>query len=273
MNVTAKYSNGAVHLGGHEFNGRWSPACGIQHHNGGGRTPNPLYPTDKDVTCKRCLKVIAKREAEQPEQAPEIKPGRCLSRIAEPGKNFFQCVREHGHSGDHAMMTPDASPTAQALAETSAARDDAMKAAYEAEGTEGQAYADVKYAIADAAYEAAKKLHRAARRAAGDSVKAEPFTFSYDATEGVLIAGALRDKADAERELSKELRVSHGGVGAAQADNRAGLLRLAADRIHKPVHEALVRDFDKALTKAEAQAETKPSRAARRIQDAIGLRW
>jgi len=205
-------------------------------------------------------------EAEAAAKA-EIKPGRCLSRIAEPGKNFFQCVREHGHNGDHAMMTPDASPTAQALAETSAARDDAMKAAYEAEGTDRQAYADVKYAIADAAYEAAKRLHREARRAAGDKVKPEPFTFSYDATEGVLIAGALEEKAKAERELSKELRVSHGGVGAAQADNRAALLALAADRIHKPVHKALVRDFDKALTKAEE----KPFH--RQVKNAIGLRW
>jgi hypothetical protein len=197
----------------------------------------------------------------------EIKPGRCLSRIAEPGKNFFQCVREHGHDGDHAMMTPDASPTAQLLAETSAARDDAMKAAYEAEGTDRQAYADAKYAIADAAYATAQKLHRAARRAAGDDVKTEPFTFSYDATEGVLIAAALEEKAKAERELSKELRVSYGGVGAAQADNRAGLLSLAADRIHKPVHAALVKGFDKALTKAEE----KPF--SRKLKREIGLTW
>lgn len=70
MNVTAKHGYGAVHLGGHEFtNGRWSPACGIQHHNTGGREVTPLRPTDKAVTCKRCLKLIkaqpsaAKRES------------------------------------------------------------------------------------------------------------------------------------------------------------------------------------------------------------------
>lgn len=58
MNVTAKHGQAAVHLGGHEFaNGRWSPACGTQHHNVGGREATPLRPTDKAVTCKRCLKL------------------------------------------------------------------------------------------------------------------------------------------------------------------------------------------------------------------------
>ena len=58
MNVTAKHGQAAVHTGGQEFtNGRWSPLCGIQHHNAGDRTPTPLRPTDKAVTCKRCLKI------------------------------------------------------------------------------------------------------------------------------------------------------------------------------------------------------------------------
>lgn len=58
-NVTAKHGQAAVHLGGHEFtNGRWSPACGTQHHNVGGREMTPLHPTDKAVTCKRCLKTM-----------------------------------------------------------------------------------------------------------------------------------------------------------------------------------------------------------------------
>lgn len=65
MNVRAKHNSGAVHLGVHEFNGRWSPACGTQHHNIGGREVTPLRPTGDDVTCKRCLKLIAKREAER----------------------------------------------------------------------------------------------------------------------------------------------------------------------------------------------------------------
>lgn len=64
MNVTARHGQGAVHLGGHEFaNGRWSPACGTQHHNAGGREVTPLRPTDESVTCKRCLKVITKETA------------------------------------------------------------------------------------------------------------------------------------------------------------------------------------------------------------------
>lgn len=63
-NVTAKHGQAAVHIGGHEMaNGRWSPACGTQHHNVGGREVTPLRPTDKAVTCKRCLK-LNKQETE-----------------------------------------------------------------------------------------------------------------------------------------------------------------------------------------------------------------
>ena len=66
MNVRAKHNGGSVHLGGHEYtNGRWSPACGMQSHNTGLRAPSPLYPTDAEVTCKRCLKLIAKQTQER----------------------------------------------------------------------------------------------------------------------------------------------------------------------------------------------------------------
>jgi hypothetical protein len=59
MNVTAKHGYGAVHIGGREMNnGRWSPACGTQHHNAGGREVTPLRPTDKPVDCKRCLRTL-----------------------------------------------------------------------------------------------------------------------------------------------------------------------------------------------------------------------
>jgi hypothetical protein len=59
MNVTAKHGQAAVHLGGREISdGRWSPACGVQHHNAGGRQATPLRPTDREVTCKRCLKIL-----------------------------------------------------------------------------------------------------------------------------------------------------------------------------------------------------------------------
>lgn len=53
--------------------------------------------------------------------AHEIKPGRCLSRVAETGKNFKQCTREHGHTGDHetgdhAHATAQAQPVAKTTA-------------------------------------------------------------------------------------------------------------------------------------------------------------
>jgi hypothetical protein len=42
-----------------------------------------------------------------------IKPGRCLTRIAETGKNFEQCVREHGHDGEHTTTRePETVPAA-----------------------------------------------------------------------------------------------------------------------------------------------------------------
>ena len=65
MNVTAKHGQAAVHLGGRELtSGRWSPACGTQHHNAGGREATPLRPTDRDVTCKRCLTLPAVKTPE-----------------------------------------------------------------------------------------------------------------------------------------------------------------------------------------------------------------
>jgi hypothetical protein len=64
MNVTAKHGQAAVHLGGREMgNGRWSPACGTQHHNAGGREVTPLRPTDKPVDCKRCLRTMKAAKA------------------------------------------------------------------------------------------------------------------------------------------------------------------------------------------------------------------
>ena len=72
MNVTAKHGQAAVHLGGRDMgNGRWSPACGTQHHNAGGREVTPLRPTDKQVDCKRCLKTL-KADKARTDQAEAI---------------------------------------------------------------------------------------------------------------------------------------------------------------------------------------------------------
>ena len=80
----------------------------------------------------------------------------------------------------------------------------------------------------------------------------KPFTFEYDATEGVLIAAALREKADAEIDEARQRDQSPvmKGYGAEQARNRAQLFRNAADAIHAPVQEALASDMDAALRKA-----------------------
>lgn len=54
------------------------------------------------------------------------------------------------------------SPTAQAVAEASVIRDQAMLVAYKAEGTSREAEADAAYEAADAAYRKAGEAHRAA---------------------------------------------------------------------------------------------------------------
>lgn len=72
MNVTAWHGEGAVHLAGYQINDRYAPACGTQHHNVGGRVMSELYPTDKDVTCKKCLKKAAK--ASKPTQPVVSEP-------------------------------------------------------------------------------------------------------------------------------------------------------------------------------------------------------
>jgi hypothetical protein len=196
MNVTAKHGYNAVHLGGREYtNGRWTPACRIQHNNSGGRTPSALYPTTEDVTCKRCLKVM---EQDAKNDAPETQT----------------------RPAPAAVKTADVKPAAR---------------------------------------------------------KAKSFTFEYDASEGVLIAAALRDKALVERELAKSYRTNAEYPGstlvkfyneqARIADNRAKLLEDAADRLHKPVREA--------ISKAVANAipdEPEP-KFHRQVKDAIGLRW
>jgi hypothetical protein len=79
--------------------------------------------------------------------------------------------------------------------------------------------------------------------------KTRTFTFEYNATEGVLIAAALREKALDERKVAQAYRTNAEIEGttlvefyteqARLADNRAKLLEDAADRVHKPVKAAL----------------------------------
>lgn len=58
-NVTARHGRGAVHLGGYGLtDGSWAPACGAQSAATYARTPAKLRPTEKPVSCKRCLKHI-----------------------------------------------------------------------------------------------------------------------------------------------------------------------------------------------------------------------
>lgn len=86
--------------------------------------------------------------------------------------------------------------------------------------------------------------------------KARTFDFEYNASEGVIIAATLREKATTERHNAKAYRTNAEIEGttlvefylnqAKLADNRAKLLEDAAERMHKPVREAI----SKAVTNA-----------------------
>lgn len=84
----------------------------------------------------------------------------------------------------------------------------------------------------------------------------KPFTFEYDAAEGVLIAAALRQQAKEHTREAGEYRRATGSmasfyaVQAIRADNRAKLLEDAANKIHAPVKESLATGMDAALRKA-----------------------
>lgn len=83
--------------------------------------------------------------------------------------------------------------------------------------------------------------------------KDKPFILQYEATTGIGIVGALREKAVAERQLADQYRKSAGPLRALYieqgrlADNRAKRLEDTADEIHQTIRTALVHDFDVAF--------------------------
>ena len=75
------------------------------------------------------------------------------------------------------------------------------------------------------------------------------FTFTYDATTGILIAAALRKAAKLdELEAGRLERMNQ--PGSDQARNRAKLFEDAAEAIHAPVRAALAANMGEALRKA-----------------------
>lgn len=87
------------------------------------------------------------------------------------GKYFWRLTA----AGREALgILENLSPTAQAVAEASIIRDQAMMAAFKAEGTSRERDMDLAYEEADAAYYEAKRLHRLARVAAGDNTEPIP---------------------------------------------------------------------------------------------------
>lgn len=203
-----KTVSGVIHLakdyGSEETGPNLGSACGA------GENGYPWYemPEDTEVTCKRCLKKLQKAEdlglflksvrnedgsyrvidirKEDATDAPEVKPGRCLQRVAKVGKTPTQCVKGHAHEDDHEdrfgqtfpnhAIVPGAeplSPTAQTLADMNRARDEAVQEVYDAEGTPAQEEADRKYDAVMALRWEAVNAHRKAREAAGDFLPRE----------------------------------------------------------------------------------------------------
>lgn len=78
------------------------------------------------------------------------------------------------------------------------------------------------------------------------------FTFTYDAMAGVLIADALREKAEAERlEADRNYQNGTGYEELVRTGlNRAKLFEDAAEAIHTPVRAALAANMGEALRKA-----------------------
>lgn len=238
MNVTARHGQGAVHLGGHEMaNGRWSPACGTQHHNVGDRTPTPLRPTEDAVTCKRCLKLIAKLDAEKAQaEAASV-----------PQQTNPEPTATHADAVAQMRANIDAEEEARAAARRARNR--------------------TNYAPAPEVAETTVRTER----------KTRTFTFEYNATEGVLIAAALREKALDERKAAQAYRTNAEIEGttlvefyteqARLADNRAKLFEDAADQVHKPVREAI------STAVANAIPDEPEPAFHRQVKDAIGLRW
>jgi hypothetical protein len=175
------------------------------------------------------------------------------------------------------------------------ARSEAAKAKRAAQGTKPEPTTTHADAVAQmrANRDAEEEARAAARRArnrtnyapapevAETTVRTErktrTFTFEYNASEGVLIAAALREKALAERKSAKAWRTNAEIEGTTLvefyteqvrlADNRAKLLEDAADRVHKPVREVISAAVEKALPD-----EPEPA-SHRQVKDAIGLRW
>lgn len=242
-----KTSGGVVHLGsnrGSDEYERFVPVCG----SGEVYAPSTLrsvYSFRKladtvEVTCKKCLKFIAKHAERLAAEAAEAEQ-------AEP--------------------TPEAAPAtettlADQLAQIRANREAEEEARAAARRTRNRS----NYAPKP---KAAPKPET--------TRKARTFTFEYNASEGVLIAAALREKAVIERNNAKAYRTNAEIDGttlvefylnqAKLADNRAKLLEDAAERMHKPVREAIT----KAVTNAIPD-EPEP-KFHRQVKDAIGLTW
>ncbi len=144
-----------------------------------------------NIDAEEEARAAARRERNRTNYAPkpeptEVKPGRCLQRVAEVGKTPTQCVKGHAHEDDHEdrfgqtfpnhAIVPGAeplSPTAQTLADMNRARDEAVQEMYDAEGTDRQEEADRKYDAVMALRWEAVNAHRKASEAAGDFLPRE----------------------------------------------------------------------------------------------------
>lgn len=114
-------------------------------------------PIDKDAAAQRRAAIKAAREAitALDTEAPQVT-------VEETAHAAQLAAQVAAASAKAAAANTHLSPTAQATVAAGAARDEAMRLAYEAEGTDGEAAADAAFRSADALYHNATRNHRAA---------------------------------------------------------------------------------------------------------------
>lgn len=218
------------------------------------------------VTCKKCLKLAAKLEAERVEaEAVEARRQQAKAAITEP-KPSAESPAVDEHAAAVARMRANRE-----------AEEEERAAARRARNRTNYAPAPVLMIDAETSPKADEFRPQGERKAADSTPpKPEPFTFEYGATAGILIASALLEKAQAHRKAAKGYR-SNAALGtglkdfyaeqARLADNNAKLLEDAADAIHAPVKAALAEDMGKAIDRAEERP------FHRKLQDAIGFKF
>lgn len=266
-----KTTGGVVHAGSWHGNesdprnsryGYFTPSCGSGVVYAASTLRNVAafreLPQDTKVTCKKCLKMIQKAE----DLGLHLK----VVENEDGSSKVVDTRKEDTTQHETEAKAPTATTVADQIAQIRANRE----AEEEERAAARRARNRVNYAPAPAARE---ETSEEAPEIKPEPAKAQPFTYHYDATTGILIADAMREKAKYHRTIAAEYRKAKGQLmdfyaeQARIADNNAELLEREADKIHAPVKGRLSEEMGRALDRAME----KPFH--RQVKDAIDLKW